>query len=246
MSISKKPSEEFVVVRHRPGHKLRRFLVMLVVTVMAALIGYAAGSTLEGFRLSDVTASRDELKTELRELRSRYAEASQQLVNLERGRTIDQQALAQTRRTIARLETQISSLKADLTFYKNIMAPSETSTGLQVDRFTVSRARQDGAYNFKLVLTQVGNNKNYISGMVAVNVIGSRNGEKEVVALRDLSDDIEDLGVKFRFRYFQDIDGLFALPEGFEPLEVQVVAQAEGKKSTQAERTFDWGSLTEK
>ncbi|MDX1599198.1 MAG: DUF6776 family protein, partial [Marinobacter sp.] len=84
-----------------------------------------------------------------------------------------------------------------------------------------------------------------ISGVVAVNVIGTRNDEKEVIALRDLSEDIDDLGVQFRFRYFQDIEGLLKLPSDFEPVEVQVVARSEGKKSAQAERTFDWVELTE-
>ena len=91
----------------------------------------------------------------------------------------------------------------------------------------------------------MGNNKSYISGVVAVNVIGLKNEEKEVIALRDLSDEIEDLGVKFRFRYFQDVEGSLVLPENFEPIEVQVVAQAEGRKSSQAERTFRWDELTE-
>ena len=126
------------------------------------------------------------------------------------------------------------------------MAPSETSKGLQVDRFSLASDRQVGVYNFKLVLTQVGNNKSYISGVVAVNIIGARDGEKEIIALRDLSQEIEALGVKFRFRYFQDVEGKLALPDGFEPLEVQVVAQAEGRKSSQAERTFSWDDLTEK
>jgi hypothetical protein len=35
------------------------------------------------------------------------------------------------------------------------------------------------------------------------------------------------------------------VPDGFEPVELQVVARAEGSKSSQAERTFDWDELTE-
>ncbi len=76
-------------------------------------------------------------------------------------------------------------------------------------------------------------------------MIGTLGGEKEVIALRDLSEDIEDLGIKFRFRYFQDIEGSLSLPDKFEPLEIQVVAQAEGQKASQAERTFGWQQLTE-
>lgn len=245
MSEPRKPAEEYVVIRHRPGYRLRRTLILLVFSVLAAIAGYAAGLAQGGFRFSSVENSRDRLEQEVEDLRAKYRDASQQLTNLERGRTIDQQALNQTRKTIVDLETQIASLKGDLTFYQNIMAPSETSKGLQVDRLSLQSGRGENDFGFKLVLTQVGNNKSYISGVVAVNVIGMRSDEKEVIALRDLSGDIDDLGVKFRFRYFQDIEGQLELPPDFQPMEVQVVARSEGSKSAQAERTFNWVELTE-
>jgi len=245
VSEQRKPADEYVVIRHRPGYRLRRTSILLVFTLVAAAAGYAAGLAQGGFRFTNVEASKERLEDKATTLEANYREARQQLVNLERGKIIDEQALNQARKIIVDLETRVGALKSDLTFYKNIMAPSETSKGLQVDRFSLSSDRQADAYNFKLVLTQVGNNKSYISGVVAVNIIGMRDDEKEVIALRDLSQEIEDLGVKFRFRYFQDVEGKLTLPDGFEPLEVQVVAQAEGRKSSQAERTFNWDDLTE-
>lgn len=245
MSEQRKPAEEYVVIRHRPGYRLRRTAILLIFTIVAAIAGYAAGLAQGGFRFSSVEETNHVLENEVEELRKNFREARQQLINLERGRVIDEQALNQARKTIVDLETRIVSLQSDLTFYKNIMAPSETSKGLQVDSLTLAPNRSPASHDFKLVLTQVGNNKSYISGVVAVNVIGLRNEEKEVIALRDLSEDIEDLGVKFRFRYFQDVEGTLELPKDFEPIEIQVVAQAEGRKSSQAERTFNWDDLTE-
>ena len=245
MSEQRKPAEEYVVIRHRPGYRLRRTAILLIFAVVAAIAGYATGLAQGGFRFSSAEESNQVLEDEVEALREDYRKARQQLINLERGRVIDEQALNQARKTIVELETRIVSLQSDLTFYKNIMAPSETSKGLQVDSFTLVPTRNQDSYDFKLVLTQVGNNKSYISGVVAVNVIGLRDEEKEVIALRDLSEDIADLGVKFRFRYFQDVEGSLKLPEEFEPLEIQVVAQAEGRKSSQAERTFNWDDLTE-
>ena len=192
MSEHRKPAEEYVVIRHRPGYRLRRSLILLTFSILAAVLGYVTGMAQGGFRFSTAEESRDLLEEQVEDLREQNREASQQLVNLERGRTIDAQALNQARRSIVDLETRIASLKADLTFYKNIMAPSETSKGLQVDRFAMQQGREDDTYGFKLVLTQIGDNKSYISGVVAVNVIGMRNEEKEVIALRDLSDDIDD------------------------------------------------------
>jgi hypothetical protein len=220
-------------------------VILLAFTVIAAVAGYTAGLAQGGFRFSSAEASNDQLAEEVETLRDQYRKARQNLVNLERGRAIDEQALREARNTMVNLETRISELEADVTFYRNIMAPSEAADGLQVDRFSLVPGRDDGRYGFKMVLTQVGNNKSYISGMVAVNVIGELDGEKEVIALRDLSDEIDDLGVKFRFRYFQDVEGSLTLPENFEPLEIQVVAQAEGQKASQAERTFDWQKIVE-
>jgi hypothetical protein len=236
---------EYVVIRHKPGYRLRRTLILLVFSVASAAGGYLIGTTKNDFQLSNVSEARDYLRGELEGVQERQTGMQQKLINLERGHTIDQQALTQARRTIAALETKISELESDLSFYKNIMAPSETSKGLQVDRFNLQATRADRVFGFKLVLTQIGGNKNYISGLVAINVIGIRNGERELVALRDLSEDIDDLGVKFRFRYFQDVKGRMKLPPDFEPVEIQVVAQAQGPKSTQAERTFEWLKLTE-
>lgn len=245
MSEQRKPAEEYVVIRHRPGYRLRRSVILLVFTVIAGVAGYAVGMAQGGFRFTSAEASNERLEDQVATLKANYREARQKLVNLERGKLIDEQALNQARTIIVDLEGRVGELRSDLTFYKNIMAPSETSKGLQVDRFSLTSDREASVYSFKLVLTQVGNNKSYISGLVAVNIIGMRDDKKEVIALRDLSQDIEDLGVKFRFRYFQDVEGKLALPEGFEPLEVQVVAQAEGRKSAQAERTFNWNDLTE-
>ena len=244
MSDTRKPNDEYVVIRHRPGYRLRRTMILLAFTVVAAIAGYAAGMAQGGFRFSSAEASNEQLAQELRSLRDQFRTARQNLVNLERGRAIDEQALREARNTIVGLETRISELEADLTFYRNIMAPSETSKGLQVDSFTLASARGDNTYRFKMVLTQVGNNNSFIAGQVAVNIIGRLDGEKEVIALRDLSDDIEDLGVRFRFRYFQDVEGTLNLPQGFEPYEIQVVAQAQGRNDSQAERTFDWAQLT--
>lgn len=243
MSNPRKPSKEYVVIRHRPGYRLRRTLILLTFSIVAAVAGYLAGLAQGGFRFSSAEASNEQLVQEVDDLRGQYRKARQNLVNLERGRAIDEQALKEARNTMAGLETRIAELEADLIFYRNIMAPSETSDGLQVDNFTLVPTRDDRAFDFRMVLTQVGNNKNYISGMVAVNVIGDLQGEKEIIALRDLSEDIDNLGVKFRFRYFQDVEGSLQLPENFEPLEIQVVAQAEGRKASQAERTFSWKKL---
>lgn len=245
MSDSREPQEEFVIVPRQQKPRPYRVVGALVLCALCGLVGYGVGWSQGGYHIDDAVQSRPSLAKELAEIKAEYDAERQERVRLERGQAIDKQALNVARDTIAELESSVASLEADLTFYRNIMAPSEASKGLQVDRLTLRDARGEGRYDFKLVLTQVGDNKSYISGVVAVNIIGELEGEQEVIPLRDLSEDVEDLGVRFRFRYFQDVEGVLALPDNFEPYEVQVVAKAEGSKASQAERTFDWQRLAE-
>lgn len=234
-----------MIVPRRRKPRPYRIIGVLILCALSGLVGYGVGWSQGGYRINDVAQSRPSLARELATVKAEYDEVRQEKVRLERSQAIDEQALNTARDTIADLEGTIADLEADLTFYRNIMAPSETSKGLQVDRLTLRDARGEGRYDFKLVLTQVGDNKSYISGVVAVNIIGEQQGEQEVIPLRDLSEEVEDLGVRFRFRYFQDVEGTLALPDNFQPYEVQVVAKAEGGKASQAERTFDWRQLTE-
>ena len=78
--------------------------------------------------------------------------------------------------------------------------------------------------------------------MVAVNLIGKKKGAQEVIALRDISDR-KELGIKFKFRYFQNIEGELVLPEGFEPSALQVVAQSKGKKASRIEQSYEWSTV---
>jgi hypothetical protein len=95
-------------------------------------------------------------------------------------------------------------------------------------------------YKFKLVLTQVGANQRFISGLAGVNVVGILDGKQKVYGLRDLSEDIQDYGIKYKFRYFQEISGELVLPKGFIPESVDIVLQSNGSKAKRIENNFPW------
>lgn len=231
------------VVHYQPGQRLRQFLILLVFSVAAGAIGFVLGMAQAEFRGKDAVQTRAVLAGQVAQLRSENTQLRQALLKLERGSQIDQQAILEAQRTMTRLETTISQLSSDLGFYKNIMAPGEVDKNLQVQRVSVSSLTGANRFSYKLSLTQVGDNSSYIEGLVAVNIIGQRKGEKEVIPLRDISDSVDTLGIKFRFRYFQDIEGALVLPEGFEAEAVQIIAQAEGEKAARVERTFGWRKL---
>jgi hypothetical protein len=69
-------------------------------------------------------------------------------------------------------------------------------------------------------------------------VVGQQGeGEKEL-SLSDLNS--SGGPIRFRFRYFQNIDGELTVPAGFEPRQIKVVAQSSGRNRQRLEKKFDW------
>jgi hypothetical protein len=218
---------------------------LLAFSVGAAVLGFYVGLKQSQYRFETAVSAKQALERQVKELRSTNASLTRQLVDLEKGHTIDRQAIARARDTIARQDTRINQLKGDVVFYKNIMAPSSKDTGLQVQRMRLQAVPGERRYSYRLVLTQVGNNHRYIHGVVAVNLVGVHEGKREVLPLREVDASVKQLGIEFKFRYFQDIRGQLVLPSGFSPDEVQVVAKPQGSSSDQVERTFQWQNITE-
>jgi hypothetical protein len=229
----------------RAGLGRRRLMSALVCGAFLAggyWAGVQHGTDTESARLGQVEVERDQLKASAIKLRKQYQAGRQQQISLERGRAIDEQALNQARQSIVALETRNAQLRSDLGFYKKIMAPASMAKGLQIDRLSIDK-NPEGGFDFRLVLTQVGNNTLYQSGVVAVNLLSQSGDIADSIPLRDVSPQIDDLGIKFRFRYFQDINGSLTLPDGFEPLEVHVAVQPEGIETVETKRTFLWSRL---
>ena len=80
----------------------------------------------------------------------------------------------------------------------------------------------------------------YLIGHANVNLIGTIDGEQQIVPLRDISDDVEQLDMRLRFRYFQNIEGELALPEGFTPERVQIAAVADEPVEKNISQNFTW------
>jgi cell division protein FtsB len=243
--VTDKAEDRLVVVRHVPGLRRRLRVTFAFVSVVSMAFGYWVGQY-------ELVARNEHLQTQLERVSANFADLQQgeavlrqQVTTLESGRAIDDLAKQEIKNTIRSLEETVSQLTKDVAFYKNIMAPSDNARGLQLQSVDLKQGSTAGRYGYKLVLAQVADNKAYLSGVMAVNLIGQRNEMQEVIPLRDISQE-EELGITFRFKYFQEFSGELTLPDGFEPDSIQIVAQASGKKASRIEQSFAWKDLLSK
>ena len=216
---------------------MRRNVPFWLVLVLSAAGCGVLGYYHQHARLEELENLVAALRHQLDDANQRAGEASNRLIALEQERAIDAVVKEQSKNMLEELQGEVQRLTRDLAFYKGIMAPDQTSTGLQISLFEVRSPRSERRYPFKLVLAQVAEEAATIEGQVEIVIEGRTGSEKQ-----DFRPDLGGGGAlsPFKFRYFQDIEGEVVLPEGFAPEQILVRAQAKGNKNNRIERTFSW------
>lgn len=232
--------DHLVVVSYDPWRRFLRKFFWLVFFISLAAASYYVGRF--EARQSGVTAvmERDQLKDALADSQTEANGLKQRIAMLEKGGEVDRQATEGMRSNLVEMREQIAKLQEEVAFYKGLMAPASQEKGLRIQKVDMQTTAEPRRYRYKLMLTQVSSNDTYIDGLAAMNVIGFEKGAQKIYALRDLADDIDDYGIKFKFRYFQEITGDLVLPAGFKADSIEVVLQSKGAKATRVEERFPW------
>lgn len=229
---------QMVVVPYRPLYKAMIFMAFLLALAAFSWLTYQYGKN-EGLALKvEVVEEKDRINQQLAESQQMIDEMRQQIADLQVGGEIDDKANEEVRQTIEALQEQMAQLNEEINFYKGVMVPNAADKGLRIERLDVS-SNVPGRIKYSLLLTQVVDKHDYVQGGVQISVLGQEAGLEKTFNLSELDLDKED-SVRFRFRYFQNINGELMLPDGFEPREVMIVAQSSGANAQRLEKTFNW------
>lgn len=241
MAVVKGSQQQRLVIRqYRPWERFRRNVYLILFIVAVGVGGYFGGVYDSMASISGLTTERDSLQSALQEADRTISTLTQRVGVLEKGGEVDRKATEGIRQTVKELKAQIATLEEDVAFYKGIMAPSADDKGLRISKIDIQPLEGTGRFRYSIMMTQVADNSSYISGLAAVNFVGHKGEEKAILPLREMDANVTDLGVKFRFRYFQEVAGEIQLPDNFTPAQVQVVLQSTGDKAQRVEQTIDW------
>lgn len=232
--------ERLIIRRYNPWDKARRNFYLVLLVVAVGMGGYYGGLIDSLDEIQSLTLQRDTLQRDLANAEHTISGMSQRVSILEKGGEVDRKATEGVRQTVMELKMQIATLEEEVSFYKGIMAPSGSDKGLRVSKVEIIPEENSNRFRYSIMLTQVADNSSYISGLAAINIVGLKNGERIILPLRDLDSEVTELGVKFRFRYFQEFGGTLTLPKQFVPEQVQVVSQSTGSKAQRVEQTINW------
>lgn len=225
------------------AYRRRAVLWAALLALFVGMVAYAAGLREQGYRLQAVQADKERLLDEVADLRNREYRLRLQVANLQSDQAVDAQALRGARNTIAELEQRKAELESDLGFYRSIMAPSDAQRGFRVDRFELRSTGDDRVWDYSLVVTQVGNNDRFLSGHIDVTIQGEASSESVSLVLHEVADNVEPGGIKYRFRYFQTVEGRLRLPKGFSPEQIRLQVNARNRGEPLLEETRQWSDL---
>lgn len=231
---------ELEVVPYRPVFRwsMRLLGLGLVVAIVAGsyFTGHFEGTSAQQQAITELSRLRQEIVA----VRKSADEHRQQVANLKLGSEVDRQASEGVRTEVIELKAQIAALEEDITFYKGLMSPTANRRGLTIGSVNIVETDRPKQYRYKLVLQQLATNHQLLNGYLTVKVAGRQNGQPVTLSLKDLNDKINYDRIKLRFKYFQNFTGEMALPEGFEPIHIELVAKSTGKNAVTIEEKFGW------
>jgi len=232
--------------RYRPmtTHNRRRSRVFILVSALMAILVLALGFYLgqraardgmgidpEAYRAMalELPAAREQLKILASELEVQHTRHE-----------MDRRALEMVRQDLAAQKERIAELGEGLRFYTSLMAPEEITAGLSLRNIELVARDEPGRYAYRIVVQQEARKHELLKGELYAEVFGLLGEEQASYPLAELSDDIEDVAVALRFRYFQAIEGELVLPERFKPQGVSVVSSSSTPRKAEVSERYPW------
>jgi hypothetical protein len=213
--------------------------------VLLGVSGYWLVSSLTGGDSGLSVAEARELRQTIDDLKTQNQSLREQLARAVRSSEIDSKAGEELMATLAQREKELLDLREELDFYKR-MVSSEKKGGvssISIRSFSMMPADKEGAYHYKLVVARVDGKGKPVKGRVQLRLQGREKGESRTLEWQDISSG-GDLP-RFKFQFFQTLEGELEIPAGFEPEHILVKVMPDGKKQQSVQQSFSWNSVNE-
>jgi len=233
--------ERMVVVPYRPQ---RRILLIIAAIISVTLSGGAVYLFVNFATIRTEQQSQADLQrmsAELAAAQLENVELRRQVAILDTTSVMDQRATEEVQSTIRGLRERVAQLEQDIVFYRQVVSEETGSTGLTIGQFDISATNVDDRFRYKLVLRQQdADGDTFLTGHVNVNLVGKQGAEQVILPLREVSENVDQLDIRLRFKFFQNIEGELALPDGFQPERIQIAAVATEPVAKSIDQNFTW------
>ena len=232
----------YLITIQRPFRWILGLLAVIALVAASIWLSYERGRHVAGFDSSDANQVIDSLQMDIETLQADLAESQRQTAMLERNSKIEDDTTGQLKKTLTEAQNEVLELKKELAFYKSIVAPEQGKPTLVVQTIQMKKDVA-GDYDYKIMVSQQGRNDRFARGTMEVNIEGTNQGAKQVLALTDISEDASK-PMNFGLKYFQNFTGKLTLPEGFVAESMRVKLKPRSKTLDSVDEKFPWDDLT--
>jgi len=228
-----------VVKAHRPWKSKFVWAIIVLALVISAWTLFDYGRYLAGYDSREAADEIDSLLQVQAHLEKRIESLREDKAVLQRAAQIERKAYNELDTTLKVLQAEVLEHKEELAFYRGIVSPKDSSSGLYLQNFFLAQNGETRSYRFKVVLTQVLKNSRLVNGKVKLEFEGLQNGEPKSLTLREITaKKVRDLN--YRFKYFQNVEGVVEFPEDFSLSRVRVQILPRGRERDMIEKTIEW------
>ena len=229
-----------VVIRRRWTQKTTYLVVVsAALTALAVLwgsyqLGLYHGDTTE----SDVYQQLDVLKQHLNETEEEKLELKFSVAKSERQLQIDRVAFEELAENLRVSNKKISELAKELVFYQSILSPQQGQAGIQIHQSKLIGpiSKQSREYGFEVTLLQGLRHKKKLGGTLGL-IIEGKHAETGASMTHNLGNR------RYKFRYYQKLEGHFDLPGKLVPERLVVTARTEGKVGATIQKKYRWDDI---
>jgi len=227
-------------VRQNKPWKIWLGLVLLL-GLMAVL--FYLGREYQANELSRLKLERETRVSQISELESRNRKLVQKNAQLEGISKIERDAYKLANQSLIKLQRELLTQKEELVFYRSIVSPNDAALSVNLQSFEVRKKNNQSQYSYKMILTKNGKGTQKIRGGAIVLIRGESGGSVSELKMTDVALENSGTVTKFAFKYFQVFEGNIALPDGFEPFEVEIRIKPTTKKVKSFSETISWARV---
>ena len=149
-------------------------------------------------------------------------------------------SLEDSRLSLLTLKQEIDDLESDIFFYRSLMKPETTSPSIVIHDFNLSFNQSSNFYRYSVVIAQVASQHNLINGELNIFLEYVKDSKILKIPIENLSSSQKSVSIPLEFRFFQEINGKFYLPENIKPTGILLNFQSSGKIKKNIIKSFSW------
>lgn len=226
------------IFQHSIPRLVSLILVGVVLLCVATVLGYYYGKNVEMTGLAPVSQVVD-LERQLATLEDERSKLHKRLVKQERSNRLDQELVKAAKVQQQKLQEEQSSMAEELAFLRNIVSTGKQQKGLKIQNFRLEEDLEAGNYRYRFSVSQVLKDSTTVIGRIYLSVVGLQDGKKKTLKLEALAEE-KMASIKMRFRYFQEVDKILHLPEGFVADTLTLEIKPKNRGVAPLTESFEW------